>query len=129
MPKSCGECTLCCKLLGVDSLGKAPGKWCEFVQIGEGCNIYNTRPQQCCDFECLWLQSDMPDDLRPDRIKAVFGGTRDGSRSVVYIDPATPDHWKTNKRLLSIITHMRQKFDVIIVCGDRRTLLPGKPND
>lgn len=126
--RTCGDCTQCCKLIGVEELQKPPGKWCELVQIGKSCKSYDTRPKSCRDFECLWLQSVMPDELRPDRIKAVFSSTVDGQRSVVYIDPNTPDHWKKNRALSNLILKMRQVFDVIIVCGDRRTLLPSRQN-
>jgi hypothetical protein len=66
----------------------------------------------------------MPDSMRTDRVKAVFGGTKHGTRSVVYIDPVTPDHWKTNRELYTMINQIREKFDVIIVAGEGRTFLP-----
>ena len=67
-PKTCGECTMCCKIMGVPALDKAPGAWCGSCAIGSGCTRYKTRPQSCKDFACLWLQDkDMPEAYRPDK--------------------------------------------------------------
>ena len=129
--RTCGECTLCCKLLGVEELHKAAGAWCELVQIGKGCGDYEHRPQSCRDFECLWVSGQahaMTEEMRPDKIKAVFSATDDGTRCVIYIDPTTPDHYKTNRMLSDMILRMRLTLDVIIVYGDKRKLLPSKAN-
>jgi hypothetical protein len=122
---------MCCKLLGVAELNKPAGRWCDLVQIGQGCGDYEHRPQSCHDFVCLWLSGEakaMTEDMRPDKIKAVLSTTEDGTRCVVYIDPATPDHYKTNRLLGDMIHRMRLTVDVIIVCGDRRKLLPSREN-
>lgn len=44
-----------------------PGKPCHFVDIGNGCNIYENRPQKpCIEFKCEWLiNPEIPDYLRP----------------------------------------------------------------
>src|SRR5436305_14221849 len=44
-PRSCGDCTLCCKLLSITELEKPIGKWCPHCEIGKGCKIYDCRPQ------------------------------------------------------------------------------------
>jgi len=54
-PRSCGTCTLCCKVLAVDELKKPHGKWCAHCKTGQGCGIYDTRPAECRDFRCTWL--------------------------------------------------------------------------
>lgn len=89
---SCGECTLCCKLLGIkqkegerklsdttDDGHKPIGEWCLHCDRAEGCKIYEEedKPQVCSDFECWWLQSQrttepMDPDYRPDRLHAVI---------------------------------------------------------
>ncbi len=120
--RTCGDCTLCCKLLAIPVISKKQNEWCQHCSIGKGCGIYEERPQPCRDFECLWLQSDMPEEMRPDRIKAVFGGTKEGDASVVYIDARTPDHWR-HGMLGRVIERMRTGFPVIIVSGKKRTLL------
>lgn len=140
--RTCGDCSLCCKLLGVPELSKPAGVWCDLVRIElegtkpglgfrpTGCSTYSVRPKACSDFSCLWLQSEaagyaMDDDLRPDRSKVVFGGSLDGRTSVVYVDPSNPDAWKRG-RVRKVVARLLGRFPVVIVCGDRRTLLePG----
>ena len=129
MEKSCGGCTMCCKLYEITELNKPVDKWCHLVQIGVGCGDYEHRPQSCRDFKCLWLQSkEMEDDLRPDKIKAVLDMTGDQTRIVVRLDKATPDHYRNNPTLWALICHIRKEMDVIIISGSSRKLLPSKEN-
>lgn len=65
--RSCGECQACCEIVGVKSLGKPYQRRCEY-QCPTGCAIYNARPTECVDYECLWkMHHEMPDDTRPDK--------------------------------------------------------------
>ena len=133
--RTCGECTYCCKVVEVTELNKPSGVWCENCDIGRGCKIYADRPDGCQGFVCFWLQKGnfptelgaygMPDEMRPDKVKAVFGGNQGDTRAVVYIDPSTPDHWRTNRLVNEYIERLRRWYSVIIVCGnDGRKLLP-----
>lgn len=102
--RQCGACTLCCKLLPVNDLGKLAGHRCAHQRLGKGCAIYATRPGSCRLWMCAWLQGD-PDLRRPDLIHAVvdvmpdFVTTVDnetGARTKVpvvqvWVDPKFPD--------------------------------------
>jgi hypothetical protein len=105
----CGTCTLCCKLLDIPVLKKPQGQWCVHCAIGKGCTIYETRPQPCRDFECMWLESQkekhpLPAELRPDRCKVVLTFSPDRKDVLGFCDPATPDAWKgAPLRLLQVI--------------------------
>jgi hypothetical protein len=68
--RSCGDCRLCCRVLGVDEIGKEPGAWCGHA-CSTGCAIYAARPGQCRDFVCSWLAGQFRDEDRPDRSKLV----------------------------------------------------------
>ena len=71
MTNQCGECTLCCTLLPVKWMDKPAGEDC--VHCDGGCLIHETKPAECSDFECSWLQSNVDnDELRPDRCGVVF---------------------------------------------------------
>jgi len=79
--RTCGECTLCCKVMPildpkVPSLG---GQWCSQCKIGVGCQIYDDRPLECREYLCLWRQGILPDDCRPDKCGAVFSIRADGA--------------------------------------------------
>lgn len=81
--RDCGDCKVCCKLLGVEALDppKPPGQWCTHCRPKDGtkgCAIYDHRPKQCADYLCLWRQQSpdgeyqLPDELRPDRCKVMI---------------------------------------------------------
>ena len=72
--RTCGSCTACCKVLGVEELGKLEGQQCPHVCAG-GCSIYKKRPESCREFECLWLQGLFEERDRPDRLRVVFDVT------------------------------------------------------
>lgn len=122
----CGECTMCCKLLGVEEIGKAPNQWCGHCAIGSGCQIYATRPKSCQEFECLWLQTpDMPEELRPDRSKVVLWMTTDNKRLIAGVDPARPDAYKEGMMGRTLDVLIEKGLDVIVVNGDKRKAISG----
>lgn len=89
--RSCGECTLCCKLMGVPELKKQSAKWCISCDQGKGCSVYDTRPQSCRNFQCFWLMDEnFPDDFRPDRIHALAAFNDTDDSCVLHVDPAHP---------------------------------------
>lgn len=48
--KSCGDCGLCCKLIGVESIAKPQFTWCWHFKKTAGCGIYEDRPHDCRAF-------------------------------------------------------------------------------
>lgn len=66
----CGGCTACCDLFPVRALAKPPNTKCQHCDAG--CLIHETRPQECRDFDCMWLQSTAPIEIRPDRCGIIF---------------------------------------------------------
>lgn len=95
----CGTCTLCCKVLRVDSISKPAGAWCIACDArGGGCGVYENRPQECRDFKCVWLESQsfaperrLAPSLRPDVSRAVLMAGKDGKALVCHVDPGMPD--------------------------------------
>lgn len=91
--RTCGTCSLCCKLLQVPELEKPMGEWCRHYKAGAGCMIHATRPQPCRDFFCGYLQSEkLSDEWFPARSRIVVAGEPSGI--VLYVDPGRPDAWK-----------------------------------
>jgi hypothetical protein len=65
--RDCGDCTLCCSVLLIDTpqIQKPAGVTCRHCV--DGCAVYQTRPQACRDFLCAWRQLDiLGPDWRPD---------------------------------------------------------------
>lgn len=87
--RECGDCTLCCTLLAVKELGKKAQTACEHEKCSK-CSIYESRPQSCRDFECLWLKGVVPESVKPNKCHVVLSATLDGSGMVAYVDPKHP---------------------------------------
>lgn len=102
--KTCGSCKQCCKTLYIneDGLTKPSHTWCHNA-CAIGCAKYESRPQPCRVFKCLWLKSQetgvpMPFDLRPDKCgvvltsdtAAAIGQVPDPALIEVHVDRDTP---------------------------------------
>jgi hypothetical protein len=70
--RSCGSCTLCCKLFDLPEVESPAGKWCRHCAPGKGCTIHETRPQFCRTFFCGWMISpDLGPEWKPDRARLI----------------------------------------------------------
>jgi hypothetical protein len=121
----CGNCTMCCKLLGIPEIEKPPSKWCPHCKVGEGCAIYETRPTSCQEFLCLWRLSPMGsrEDLRPDKVKVVMTATNTGNSFYALVDPGTPDAWE-KEPIYNLLCRMVDSGNrVIIGWGDTKRKL------
>lgn len=71
--RQCGDCTLCCKLLEIHEIPSGIGEYCQYCKVGSGCMIYEARPKECSDYQCMWTMMDrVSDDLRPDKCGIIF---------------------------------------------------------
>lgn len=95
--RTCGSCTLCCKVFTVDWLTppKVAGKWCQHCRPGSGCMIWQTVPQRCRDFECDWkTDAQLDDSWRPDRTGFVMFRQAMTNTYEITVDPGRPDAWR-----------------------------------
>jgi hypothetical protein len=93
--KSCGDCTLCCKVMQIAALGKAAGAWCGHCRIGAGCKIHAAKPGECGDFFCGYLQDPrLGEEWRPSKSKIVLVAELGGRRIAAHVDPQRPDAWR-----------------------------------
>jgi hypothetical protein len=126
--KACGGCTLCCKVMRIDELAKPTGTWCTHCKPGTGCRIYESRPQVCRSFMCLWLLSpELGPEWRPDRSKLVLMTDDTGERMIIKCDPGFPRAWR-KEPYYSRIGQMAEKASlngsaVIILAGHDMTVL------
>ena len=91
--KSCGECTLCCKVMAIETLAKPAGAWCRHCRPGHGCLIHVERPAECRDFGCLWLVDErLGPEWKPSKSKLVLTISADGIE--VRCDPGFPEAWR-----------------------------------
>jgi len=72
--RACGDCVACCQVLNIDEpdMVKPADQMCMHC-TGKGCGVYDTRPQVCRDWDCVWRRIDsMPPQTRPDRLGVLF---------------------------------------------------------
>jgi len=75
--RSCGTCSLCCKLPEIVVLNKPANTWCQHRTPGNGCGIYQTRPTKCQNFGCGWLtDTGFGDVWFPARASALWLGAK-----------------------------------------------------
>lgn len=82
----CGDCNLCCKVMGISELNKPPGPWCSHAVKGKGCGIYEQRPGSCRQFGCFWLLGNLAPEYKPNKVKAVIAIPPGEDHVRVYLD-------------------------------------------
>lgn len=126
MNKTCGSCTMCCKLVSVPEMKKPIYVWCENCSPKTGCQIYHDRPPSCHRFECVWIiEGDLPGNIRPDRCKVMFEQFPGSSTILAMVDPAFPDNWRKKNIIDQIQLFVRRGCAVVVTNGrEKHILLP-----
>ncbi len=93
--RSCGSCTMCCKLFEVPVLAKPANKWCTHCAPGQGCGIWQTRPEFCQDYHCWYMtEAQLGEEWRPDKSKFIVNYRPEQNRFVVNVDASAPGAWR-----------------------------------
>lgn len=126
--KSCGDCGLCCKVMGVAELDKAPGRWCAHYLKGGGCGVYDTRPSSCRSFHCEWLLSDkLGSEWKPDKARFVLSWEETRQKLSIVVDPAQPMAWRREpyqSRIRGWAARGKEDGTEVMVCiNDRRIVI------
>jgi len=131
--RACGDCSLCCKLMAIDELGKPAGSWCGDCKPGRGCVVYEVRPAECRTFDCLWLTDPrFGEHWKPNQSRLVLTASADGIE--VRCDPNSPDAWR-KEPIRSEIERLAEAGElhdvtVLVIAGERMTLItPGREFD
>ena len=72
----CGECKVCCTIFSIPELNKPKNMACENICNGK-CSIYNSRPDSCKNFNCLYITNSLKKEMRPDRCGVLIAGFKD----------------------------------------------------
>ena len=93
--RDCGSCTMCCKVYKIEALGKPEGQWCTHCKIGASCRIYDTRPDDCRQFFCLWrTDANFPDSWKPNVSKLTAALYPKNGFIYVQVDASSPQAWR-----------------------------------
>ncbi|MBN9032316.1 hypothetical protein P7F60_26880 [Rhizobium sp. YJ-22] len=119
--RSCGTCTLCCRLPDIDLFDKPANDWCAHCVEGSGCSIYPDRPSVCRDFLCLWMTDNaLGDEWEPGRSGMML--YEQGPQITVLVAPEHPEIWKSEPYLSQLRTWAgeaeRRGRYVIVFCQD-----------
>ena len=119
--KECGGCTLCCVLPPVGEMDKPPNFRCKHAC--SGCDIYETRPNECRAFECLWRFGKLHDRMRPDRCGVIFELHKAQQTVIAMVDPFRPDAWQNGITGTLIERMLVDDYTVWVVIGKEKHLL------
>lgn len=73
MSRTCGSCSACCRWPSIEALDKPAKTACVHLEkCGHNCTIYDTRPEQCADYQCTWLRGIGEERDRPDISKILI---------------------------------------------------------
>jgi hypothetical protein len=111
--RTCGTCTLCCKVFEVPPVDNKPrGVWCRHCKPGQGCGIWSTRPDFCRDFHCLWIKdATLGPEWKPEKAKFVLNYRRDLGVLNVMVDVGQPNAWKREPYLSGLRTFAARASD------------------
>lgn len=133
--RSCGDCTLCCKVMGIDALEKPRGSWCTNCDASKGCKIYETKPQECTDFQCGYITNpNLGEEWKPNHSKIIILPEDGGNRIAAHVDTSRPDAWKKEPYYSTLKEWARRGVPTggqfIVYVGDRVfMILPDKDVD
>lgn len=116
---NCGDCDLCCKLLETHGVPSPIGTYCQHCD--KGCKIYNDRPQECREYQCMWTQ--MPEqfariEMRPDNSGIIFD-RQDGMVISARVDT---DWTMTGLIHGQINSFVNEGFSVIVFRGNEHKI-------
>jgi hypothetical protein len=123
--RQCGDCSLCCKVLGIPELDKPKDSWCPNFLAGTGCRIYADRPRSCHNFVCRWLSDPMMGpEWKPSLCKMVVDSKP--SLFVVHADPAVSRPWRAEP-YFSVLKRLSAqgltKGTIVLVIERRRSIV------
>ncbi len=116
--KSCGPCTMCCKVLVIDHFKKDAGILCTHCIVKGGCSIYAKRPQVCQDFECDWMmERSIPQSLRPDKVGTLLMEDEDSGEYHAVVAPSTPFAWRHPLMFKFLVAKAKEGTTVVAKAG------------
>ncbi len=126
--RSCGSCSLCCKVQEIKWLNKPANKWCQHSDPGRGCKIWDARPQGCIDYFCWYMtEAQLGPEWRPDKSKFIINFRAEENRFIVNVDNASPAAWRQEPYYSSLKRISGELLDrniiVQIITGGQLTYL------
>lgn len=131
--RRCGPCTACCTALAVDAIGKDEFRPCAMLRPGRGgCKVYETRPESCREWKCMWLLGTGEASHRPDKLGIVLDVQWSEPIQAYFLKvfEVRPGAHKTpaaEALIKSIASAGPEVVAVLIRPGGRRSIMGGSP--
>lgn len=98
---------------------------CPWVKKKKGCTQYDTRPQSCRQFDCVWRKGLGSEKSRPDKSGVVFMPTPHGDGLLVVIDPGLQKNWYRGEIRQIVDWHYDRGIPVFAMGRDfRKSFIP-----
>jgi Fe-S-cluster containining protein len=126
MARECGDCQLCCELIGVEELGKHPHNVCQY-QCDTGCSIHNARPRECRTYQCQWRSDeDVPEELRPDKLGCIVDVHETPLGLAIVVHQRYPNQWQEPHiaELLGRLAKHNEAWIYALYGNDRQAIFP-----
>jgi len=130
--RSCGTCSLCCKVYSVQELNKPAGRWCIHSVPGLGCANHADRPPVCSQFFCSWLVDlNLGPEWKPEVCRFVLSADPAYQALTLMVDPGMPLAWKREpyysvlKTFSEVLFRLNQKI-LVNLRGHITVLLPDR---
>jgi hypothetical protein len=130
--RSCGTCSMCCKVYSIEELSKPAGRWCIHAVRGSGCAIHAARPRACREFFCSWLiDPNLGPEWKPEVSRFVLSADPNYRALMLMADPGMPLAWKRApyytvlKRFSEVFFRIDQKV-LVNLSGHITVILPDR---
>ena len=130
--RSCGTCSLCCKVYSVQELNKPAGRWCIHSVPGLGCGNHADRPPVCSQFFCSWLvDPNLGPEWKPEVCRFVLSADPAYQALTLMVDPGMPLAWKREpyysvlKTFSEVLFRLNQKI-LVNLRGHITVVLPDR---
>jgi Fe-S-cluster containining protein len=130
--RSCGTCSLCCKVYPVQELSKPAGHWCIHSVPGSGCANHANRPHACRQFFCSWrLDPNLGPEWKPEVSRFVLSADPANQALTLMIDPGMPLAWKrapyyARLKQISEVSFRQDKKVLVNLRGHITVILPDR---
>ena len=114
--RDCGGCTVCCEILEIPTLEKPSRKMCSNV-CDTGCGIYNERPSECAQFQCVWSEGYTGNGQRPDKsgIMAYYIDHPELGRTLLVLEVKPKAFIKRSKQRDRLIKMANERRSAVIL--------------
>lgn len=125
--KTCGTCSICCKIVAVAELNKPAHQWCVHNVPRKGCGIWGKHPDACKVWQCGWiLMPHLDERWKPEKCGFIIRTRFQIQQLVIDVEPSKPNAWRQEPFFSEIHRWARNApatGQQIVVCIGRRQIV------